>query len=92
MRKRKIQPDWRWPSWRYGPAGQSAIFQCEEDIPEGWTRKPDEAPEIYVPRPAPIPLDKEKLVAELLQLGIPVHPLWCNAHMKKVIDDSRSAR
>ena len=27
-------------SWRYGPGGASAIFECEDDVPEGWTDHP----------------------------------------------------
>jgi len=30
-----------WPAWRYGPNGQSDIFQREEDVPEGWVDHPD---------------------------------------------------
>lgn len=25
-----------WPSWRYGPQGQSGIFESDEDVPIGW--------------------------------------------------------
>ena len=25
-----------WPAWFYGPGGKSAVFQCEEDVPDGW--------------------------------------------------------
>lgn len=92
MRKRKLQPDWRWPSWRYGPGGQSAIFQAEEDVPEGWTKKPGEAPEVYVPRSAPIMLDRTALVEELYRNGIEIDPTWGVAHMKRVLDDRNSAR
>lgn len=28
------------PSFRYGPGGTSAIFDCEEDVPEGWEDHP----------------------------------------------------
>lgn len=28
------------PSWRYGPDGQSAIFASEADIPAGWAEHP----------------------------------------------------
>lgn len=34
------QPDNAWPSWRYGPDGQEAIFHREEDVPEGWVDHP----------------------------------------------------
>ena len=29
-----------WPSWRYGPGGQAAIFECAEDVPKGWEDHP----------------------------------------------------
>ena len=25
-----------WPSWAFGPNGQSAIFQSEDEVPAGW--------------------------------------------------------
>lgn len=31
-----------WPSWRYGPNGESAIFERESDVPEGWTNNPND--------------------------------------------------
>ncbi len=33
--------DETWPSWRFGPGGESAIFDCVEDVPEGWADHPD---------------------------------------------------
>lgn len=29
-----------WPSWRYGPEGQSAIFDSKEEVPTGWKDHP----------------------------------------------------
>jgi hypothetical protein len=29
-----------WPSWRYGPDGQAAVFNSEDDVPEGWADHP----------------------------------------------------
>ena len=29
-----------WPAWRYGPRGESRIFQNEQEVPSGWTRRP----------------------------------------------------
>lgn len=29
-----------WPSWRYGPEGQSQIFDHEEQVPDGWEDHP----------------------------------------------------
>jgi hypothetical protein len=36
----------KWPSWRYGPNGESAIFDNEEDVPAGWADHPSRALEI----------------------------------------------
>ena len=47
-----------WPSWRYGPDGQEAIFHKAEDVPEGWVDHPakvgtePEAPKAKRGRPA----------------------------------------
>lgn len=32
-------PD-HWPSWRYGPNGQSGVFESETDVPTGWEDHP----------------------------------------------------
>lgn len=78
----------RWPSWRYGPDGESGIFNSEEEVPTGWTRKPG-VPFVQAEQ---IQLDREDLVAQLTTQGIEVNPTWGKAHMKKVLDDSRTPR
>lgn len=30
----------KFPGWRYGPNGQSAIFESEADVPTGWQDHP----------------------------------------------------
>lgn len=30
-----------WPSFRYGPNGETQVFQRAEDVPEGWRDSPD---------------------------------------------------
>jgi hypothetical protein len=30
-----------WPSFRYGPNGESKVFQRPEDVPEGWQDSPN---------------------------------------------------
>lgn len=29
-----------WPAWRWGPSGEGKIFECAEDVPEGWGDTP----------------------------------------------------
>lgn len=37
-----LDPKW-WPSWRYGPNGESGVFERPEDVPEGWFDSPQKA-------------------------------------------------
>lgn len=32
----------KFPGWRYGPEGQSQIFQSEDQVPEDWTDSPND--------------------------------------------------
>lgn len=32
--------DKNWPAWRYGPNGESLIFQSEDEVPAGWEDHP----------------------------------------------------
>jgi hypothetical protein len=44
----------KWPSWRFGPNGEAEIFECEEQVPEGWLDSPakfDEQETAPTPRP-----------------------------------------
>lgn len=34
-----------WPSWRYGPNGQSGVFDSETDVPAGWQDHPSKVGE-----------------------------------------------
>lgn len=29
-----------WPSWWYGPKGESAVFESANDVPRGWHNHP----------------------------------------------------
>ena len=46
-----------WPSWRYGPAGASGIFDHESEVPAGWVDHPSKVKEAKgtTPAPAPVP-------------------------------------
>lgn len=86
MRKAKIGTDNSWPSWRHSPDGtQSQIFQCEADVPAGWTKKPGTPEPEFIPA-SPLYHDRERLIEELLAKGIDIGPQWGVAHMKKVLD------
>lgn len=38
-----------WPSWRYGPNGESAVFESARDVPEGWRDEPSAVAEAAHP-------------------------------------------
>jgi hypothetical protein len=43
----------KWPSWRFGPGGQSAVFESEADVPKGWVDHPSKVKgEAKEPAPA----------------------------------------
>lgn len=67
-----------WPSWRYGPNGQSGIFACQDDVPLGWAESPDEVVEPEAPKPqdgkdAWSGYTKETLAQALRKKGEKVH-------------------
>lgn len=80
-----------WPAWFFSPDGDSAIFDRQEDVPDGWVNNVVVLPEPFVPAPAVLH-DQDELMAELIRLSVDIDPTWGVAHMKKVIDDLSSTR
>lgn len=55
----------KFPGWRYGPNGKSAVFESEADVPNGWVDHPSlvkgtAAPAAAAPKPAPKPATGDK--------------------------------
>lgn len=48
--------DENWPAWRYGPNGQSAVFESEDDVPKGWVDHPTKVKDTGTKDPAKIDL------------------------------------
>lgn len=46
------------PSWRYGPDGQSMICQSEDDAPEGWADHPAAVRKAKPKAPEPVAADE----------------------------------
>jgi hypothetical protein len=44
-----------WPAWRYGPDGQSAVFNAEDEVPAGWASHPGLVKEGVPDAPPPAP-------------------------------------
>jgi hypothetical protein len=81
MRTRQRDVFLGWPSWRYGPDGEAAIFQKEEDVPLGWKPKV-QLP--FVPR-SPSRFDREELIKLLDEKGIHIDSTWSTARMKEAL-------
>ena len=78
-----------WPAWRFGPDGQSAIFNEESEVPYGWMKSPGE---VFVPPPLPPVLNQEELEAALRAKGIEPLGHWGLAYMKELVDGISSPR
>lgn len=42
-----------WPSWYFGPNGQSGIFNSIDEVPVGWQDSPDHPDITEAPTPSP---------------------------------------
>lgn len=86
--RRPKRPPVNWPSWRYGPDGESAIFQCLEDVPFGWTRKPGDIEEPHIEKPL-FRLDRDDLFKQLQDAGIIASSKWSTAYIKELVDNGQ---
>lgn len=57
-----------WPAWHYGPGGESAIFECSADVPDGWKDSPHD---VDAPKD-----EKAELVALAESRGVEVDKRW----------------
>lgn len=71
-----------WPSWRYGPNGERLIFNTANDVPYGWTKKPQD---IFVGVDANR-LDRQQLIVDLEAKEIKVLGHWSTSYMKELLD------
>jgi hypothetical protein len=79
----------KWPDLRYDPlTGDTKLFYSADEVPVGWINK---KPIIVAPRVGST-LDHDELVTKLNEIGVDIDPRWCNAHMKRILDDRNSAR
>lgn len=85
-RRSRTIKDYSWPSWRYGPDGESAIFKCAEDVPIGWVRRPGDVEEAHVLR-EPVRLDREALLKELQDKGIIASSKWSSAYIQELVNN-----
>jgi hypothetical protein len=87
-----------WPSFRYGPNGESAVFKSASEVPAGWAEHPSGpfgAPvvqrtvlDVPVEAAADIPLTRAQIASALNERGIKFSKNTPTQHMYKKLLDS----
>lgn len=90
MARTRQGPRTYFPSWRYAPDGVGQIFNSEEEVPPGWSRKPGDLI-VKLPKKATEVLDGAALADALTKLNIDIKPTWGHAHMKRILDGDVSS-
>lgn len=91
MRKKIIPTDPSWPSWRYSPDGHKGIFKNANEVPLGWTEKPQDTPGLPGTEGG-VQETREELIALLVEEEVDFEHQWGRTKLKEVLDDYRSAR
>lgn len=69
------------PSWRYGPDGESGVFNSADDVPKGWKDHPKaQKPEETERRPSRAEFQKQ-----LKTQGIPFDPTMSAAQLERLL-------
>lgn len=71
----------KFPGFRYGPGGQSGIFQCAADVPEGWTDNPND----FIGQSEAAEPTRETMIEELTKRGVKVDKRWSDAKLKGLL-------
>lgn len=92
-----------WPCWFYGPNGESAIFNSEDEVPEGWTNTQGDAPEpadaaedeeddtddsVDYVLPAEDDMTKDEILEQLTGRGINHNPSWKKDRLYGLLSDA----
>lgn len=88
---RKVYVPVRYPGWFYGPDGEKAIFNREEDVPDGWKDHPwlkARGTNVSVfDVEDDFPGTDAELSARLTELNIPHNPRWFRAKLLQLLKE-----
>ncbi len=82
------------PKWRYGPDGQSAIFQSAKDVPSGWYDHPSKvkgAPDPSLVVAEPRRPGKAGIMKELKRKNIPFNPMTPASTLWAILQEAAAA-
>ena len=82
------------PSFRYGPDGQSAVFQSAKDVPSGWHDHPSKvkgAPDPSKVEAEPRRPGKAEIMKDLKRANIPFNPMSAASDLWSLLKASAPA-
>lgn len=88
-----VEPEKGFPSFRYGPDGQSAVFNSAADAPKGWHEHPSDVPGAPDPSNLVAPPrrpDKAVIMKDLKRKGIPFNPMDAGSKLHALLQASEA--
>lgn len=88
-----VESEKGFPSFRYGPDGQSAVFNSAADVPEGWHEHPSDVPgapdpsKIVAPPRRP---DKAVIMKDLKRKNIPFNPMDAGSKLWALLNAAKA--
>lgn len=82
MSRRRIKIEW--PCWYHGPDGDSKMFNSIQEVPYGWTKKPQQQYE--APEPKAV-IDPDDIIKQLKDRGVKIDPRWGRAKLQEVLNE-----
>lgn len=73
-----------WPAWYYGPDG-GEIFQCAEDVPEGWTTSPQPKVTGDLNGDGVVEPSKAEIIKTLREKGVELDARWSVARLQALL-------
>ncbi len=81
---RRLRNKVEWPAWLFNIDGETQLFECAEDVPEGWTSTP---PSAVYETSEQASVDKEKVIKQLEEYGVELDPRWGAAKLQEVLKE-----
>lgn len=88
-----VEPEKGFPSFRYGPDGQSAVFHSSADVPKGWFEHPSDVPGAPDPSKIVAPprrSDKAVIMKDLKRKGVPFNPMTAGSALYALLQASET--
>lgn len=84
-----------WPSWRYGPGGEAAVFNSPEEVPEGWedhpskVKEPKPAKQVQAEAAVMDELTDQEIMEQLSAAGLQFNKNWPRSKLLAVLEKGK---